>query len=153
MIRKVYQVSVAAPKEKCVDIMLGLSNKSTYEQWTAVFNPTSTYEGSWNTGEKIKFVGIDENGKKSGMASRIAEHIPYTFVSIQHYGLYQDDVEITEGPSVDSWAGGLENYTYETVEETTNITVEVDVTEEHLEYFDKTYPAALEKLKEVIETT
>lgn len=152
MIRKVYQVLVRAPKEKCVDIMLGLSNKSTYEQWTAVFNPTSTYDGSWNTGDKIKFVGVDENGKKSGMAARIAEHIPHTFVSIQHYGLFEDDVENTEGPTVDSWAGGFENYRYETTDDTTNITVEVDVTEEHMAYFDKTYPAALAKLKEVIET-
>lgn len=26
--------------------MHGISNKSAYEQWTSLFNPTSTYEGS-----------------------------------------------------------------------------------------------------------
>ena len=55
MIRKVYQVSIAASKEKCADVMLGLTDKSTYEAWTKVFNPTSTYDGSWDLGSKIKF--------------------------------------------------------------------------------------------------
>ncbi len=151
MIRKVYQVSVSAPKEKCADIMLGLSDVRTYEQWTAVFNPTSTYDGSWEKGSKIKFVGVGENGKRSGMVSRIAEHIPNEYVSIEHYGLFEDDVEITEGSQVESWAGGQENYTYQSDGDTTKITVEVDVTDDHATWFDENYPLALEKLKEVIE--
>ena len=151
MIRKVYQVSINAPKEKCSDFMLGLSDISTYEQWTSIFNPTSTYDGSWEKGSKIKFVGVGENGKRSGMVSRIAEHIPNEFVSIEHYGIFEDDVEITEGPQVESWAGGQENYTYQSDGDATKITVEVDVTDDHATWFDENYPLALEKLKEVIE--
>ncbi|MBK8053293.1 MAG: SRPBCC domain-containing protein [Saprospiraceae bacterium] len=151
MIRKVYQVSVNAPKEKCSDLMLGLSDISTYKQWTAVFNPTSRYDGSWEKGSKIKFVGVAENGKKSGMVSRIAEHIPNEYVSIEHYGLFEDDVEIIEGPQVESWAGGQENYTFEADGNGTKITVEVDVTEDHETWFDENYPFALKKLKEGIE--
>ncbi len=151
MIRKVYQVSINAPKEKCSDFMLGLSDITTYEQWTSIFNPTSTYDGSWEKGSKIKFVGVGENGKRSGMVSRIAEHIPNGYVSIEHYGIFEDDVEITEGPQVESWAGGQENYTYQTDGDATKITVEVDVTDDHATWFDENYPLALEKLKEVIE--
>lgn len=151
MIRKVYQVRVVAPKEKCADIMLGLSDISTYEQWTAVFNPASTYDGSWVKGSKIKFVGTNENGTKSGMVAKIAAYISNEYVSIEHYGLFENDVEITEGPQVESWAGGQENYTFQPDGDTTNITVEVDVTEEHASWFDETYPLALVKLKEVIE--
>ncbi|HMU02324.1 MAG TPA: hypothetical protein PJ990_01815 [Saprospiraceae bacterium] len=151
MIRKVYQVSVNAPKEKCADIMLGLSDIHTYERWTAIFNPTSTYDGSWKKGSKIKFVGTNENGTRSGMVARIAEHIPNSFVSIEHYGLFENDVEIIEGPQVESWAGGQENYTFESDGDTTLITVEVDVTDDHTTWFDENYPLALEKLKEVIE--
>lgn len=151
MIRKVYRVSINAPKEKCFDFMLGLSDISTYEQWTAIFNPTSTYDGSWEKGSKIKFIGVGENGKKSGMVSRIAEYIPNEYVSIEHYGIFEDDVEITEGPQVESWAGGQENYTYQSDGDATNITVEVDVTDDHATWFDENYPLALEKLKEVME--
>ena len=64
---------------------------------------------------------------------------------------FEDDVEINEGPQVESWAGGQENYTFQTDGDTTNIIVEVDVTEDHATWFDKTYPLALAKLKEVIE--
>ena len=131
--------------------MLGLSDITTYEQWTSIFNPTSTYDGSWEKGSKIKFVGVGENGKRSGMVSRIAEHIPNEFVSIEHYGIFEDDVEITEGPQVESWAGGQENYTYQSDGDATKITVEVDVTDDHATWFDENYPLALEKLKEVIE--
>ena len=131
--------------------MLGLTDKSTYEAWTAVFNPTSTYDGSWDLGSKIRFIGVDENGKRAGMVARIVVHEPADFVSIQHYGLVEDEMEITEGPQVESWAGGYENYQFESDGHQTIIKVEVDVTADHEEYFDKTYPNALEKLKEIIE--
>ena len=68
---------------KVYETMLGLNNKSTYEYWTAEFNPTSTYEGNWEKGSKILFVGVDENGKKGGMVSEIEEHKPASFISIR----------------------------------------------------------------------
>jgi len=131
--------------------MLGISNKSTYEQWTSLFNPTSTYEGSWNKGSKILFVGVDENGKKGGMVSEIAENTPNRFVSIRHYGVLKDDKEITEGPDVEKWANGFENYTFEEHNGITTLTVDLDTTEDFVDYMNETYPKALDKLKEVCE--
>ncbi len=81
--------------------MLGISNKSAYEQWTFLFNPTSTYEGSWNKGSKMLFVGTDEKGEKGGMVSEIFDNIPNQFISIRHYGLVKANVEITEGLEVE----------------------------------------------------
>src|SRR5690606_40274916 len=104
-----FSVNIQAPVAKVYDTMLGSSSKSTYEQWTSLFNPTSSYEGSWNKGSKILFIGVDEQGEKGGMVSRIAENIPNRFVSIQHYGLLTAGKEITEGPEVEKWANGLEN--------------------------------------------
>ena len=146
-----FTVSINAPVSKVYDCMLGINSKSTYEQWTALFNPTSTYEGSWEKGNKILFVGVDENGEKGGMVSRIVENIPNRFVSIQHYGLYKADKEITAGPEVEKWANGLENYTFEENNGTTTVTVELDTTEDFLDYMDQTYPKALDKLKELCE--
>lgn len=133
------------------DFMLGISHKSTYEQWTCVFNPTSTYEGSWQKGSKILFIGVDENGEKGGMVSRIAENIPNRFVSIQHYGLLKADEEITNGPEVEQWANGFENYTFEENNGSTSLTVDLDVVDDFLDYMNERYPKALEKLKEVCE--
>jgi hypothetical protein len=146
-----FKISINAPVTKVYDLMLGIKNKSTYEQWTALFNPTSTYEGNWDKGNKILFVGVDEKGEKGGMVSRIAENIPNRFVSIQHYGLLQAGKEITEGPEVEKWANGLENYTFEESNGASIVTIDLDVIEEFLDYMNESYPKALEKLKEVCE--
>ena len=146
-----FKVSINAPVSKIYDIMLGISNKSTYEQWTAIFNPTSSYEGNWDKGNKILFIGVDEKGEKGGMVSRIAENIPNKFVSIQHYGLFKAGKEITEGPEVEKWANGFENYTFQENKGATTVTVELDITDDFSDYMNQTYPKALDKLKELCE--
>jgi hypothetical protein len=146
-----FTISIKAPVSRIYDLMLGINSKSTYEQWTALFNPTSTYEGSWDKGNKILFIGVDENGEKGGMVSRIAENIHNRFVSIQHYGLLKADMEITEGPEVEKWANGFENYSFEENNGTTTVTVELDTNEDFLDYMNQTYPKALDKLKELCE--
>ena len=154
MIKLQFTVSINAPAGRIYDFMLGISNKSTYEQWTSEFNPTSTYEGSWEKGNKILFIGVDENGEKGGMVSRIAENIPNRFVSIQHYGLFKAGKEITEGPEVEKWANGFENYTFDEDpggQGTTTVTVHLDTNEDFLDYMNHSYPAALDKLKELCE--
>lgn len=137
---------------QCVyETMLGLKNKSTYEYWTAAFNPTSTYEGSWSLGSKILFVGTDENGKKGGMVSEIVEHKPANFVSIRHYGFVDGDTEVTTGEQVVKWAGGHENYSFSEQNGITTVTVDIDTLDEYLDYFNTNYPKALDKLKEIAE--
>jgi hypothetical protein len=132
-------------------MMLGLKDKSTYEYWTATFNPTSTYEGNWNKGSKILFVGVDENGKKGGMVSEIVEHKPANFISIRHYGILDGETEITSGEQVEKWAGGHENYSFQENNGITTVTVEIDVIDEYKDYFFDTYQKALDKLKEIAE--
>lgn len=151
MIKLQFKTSINAPVTKVYDRMLGLKDRSTYEQWTALFNPTSTYEGTWDKGTKILFVGVDKQGEKGGMVSRIVENIPNSFVSIQHYGLLKAGLEITEGPEVEKWANGLENYSFSESNGITNLTVDLDTAEEFLDYMNEAYPKALDKLKEICE--
>lgn len=146
-----FKVNINAPANKVYNVMLGISNKSTYEQWTALFNPTSSYEGNWDKGSKMLFIGIDEKGEKGGMVSEIFENIPNRFVSIRHYGLVKANEEITEGPEVEKWANGFENYTFEENNGTTTVTVDLDTTEDFLDYMNDAYPKALDKLKEICE--
>jgi hypothetical protein len=146
-----FKVNINAPAAKIYDFMLGIQSKTTYEQWTSLFNPTSSYEGNWEKGTKMLFVGVDSNGEKGGMVSRIAENIPNRFVSTQHYGLVKAGVETTEGPEVEKWANGYENYTFEENNGTTTLIVDLDTTEDFLDYMNEHYPKALEKLKELSE--
>lgn len=146
-----FKKEINASAQKVYETMLGLKDKATYEYWVATFNPTSTYEGSWEKGSKIRFVGTDENGNKAGMVSEIVENKPANFVSIRHYGFLDGDTEVTTGEQVEKWAGGHENYTFEEKNGVTTVTVEMDTIDEYLDYFNTTYPKAMDKLKEISE--
>lgn len=143
-----FQISIKAPADKVAGIMLG---KDTFKLWTVEFEPTSDFVGSWGKGDKIYFTSTDSDSKKSGMVSEIAEHIPNKFVSIRHYGILDDGREITQGEKVEKWAGGFENYTFDETDGITTVRVEVDTTEDHIPYFNLTYPKALDRLKALCE--
>jgi hypothetical protein len=147
-----YSIDVNAPAAKVHDLMLGISNKNTYEQWTAPFNPTSTYRGTWEKGSRIYFVGQDEAQQTKGMIAEVAENIPGKFVSLRHIGMLDSDKEITEGPEVEKWAGGLENYTLEERDGITTVNVEIDLPESQAELFKGMWLKALTKLKEISES-
>lgn len=146
-----YSIKIQAPPEKVYKTMLGLNSKKTYEEWTSVFDPSSTYEGKWEKGSNITFSAIDKEGKRAGMLARVAENNPNSYVSLQHYGVLENDEEITTGPKVEGWAGALENYRFEPIENGTLLTVEVDTVEQYIDHFNDAWPRGLEKLKKSCE--
>ncbi|NJO69915.1 MAG: hypothetical protein HC830_12095 [Bacteroidetes bacterium] len=123
----------------------------SYSAWTAAFNPTSRFEGTWDKGASIRFLGTDQDGSVGGMISRIRENIPNKFISIEHLGMITGDKEITSGPEVESWAGALENYSFREENGKTILAVDTDSNEEFETYFKDTWPLALQKLKEICE--
>lgn len=143
-----FEITIDAPVEKVYAAMIA---DKTYQEWTAAFNPTSRYEGSWDKNYKILFVGTDKEGKIGGMVSRIKENMPNKFISIEHLGILKGDKEITSGAEVESWAGALENYTFKTVDGKTLIQVDMDSNEDYKSYFIETWPRALDILKSICE--
>lgn len=143
-----FEIEINAPAEKVCRLML---SEGSYNEWTAAFNPTSRFEGSWEKGSKIRFVGTGQDGKTEGMVSRIRENIPNRYVSIEHYGLVSDNQEIVSGPEVQSWAGSQENYFFVEENNKTKLTVEVDCNAEFKVYMAEAWPKALDKLKEMCE--
>lgn len=143
-----FEISIQAPAALVYQTMLA---DATYRQWTEPFCPHSFFEGSWEKGSKILFVGLDKDGKRGGMVSRIKENIPNEFLSIEHLGVLDGENEITSGPAVESWAGALENYTFTENEGTTLVAVDLDSNEEFEAFFSETWPKALARLKELCE--
>lgn len=143
-----YEITIQAPAEKVYRSML---DEKHYREWTTEFNPTSHYEGSWDKGAKILFLGSDKDGNTGGMVSRIKENIPSKFVSIEHLGIVQHGAEITSGPEVEGWAGALENYTFSETGSGTLLSVNTDMNQEFEAYFSETWPKALQKLKAICE--
>ncbi|MFN5418352.1 MAG: SRPBCC domain-containing protein [Flavobacteriia bacterium] len=146
-----FQVDIQTSAQKVYENMLGLNDIKTYEYWTAAFNPTSTYEGKWEKGSKILFVGLDEKGKRGGMVSEVVENKPSEFVSVRHYGFVDGDKEVTTGEQVEKWAGGFENYSFSEKDEITTVLVEMDTIEDYKGYLEEAYPKGLDLLKELSE--
>jgi uncharacterized protein YndB with AHSA1/START domain len=144
-----FSISINAPKEKVWDVML---NDVTYRQWTSVFNPSgSYYEGDWNTGSSIRFLGPNPDGTVSGMLSRIKENRQYEFISIQHLGEILNGQEKIWSEEVTKGNEFCENYTLKQTGEVTEVTVDLDSNEEWKKMFEEMWPKALEKVKTLAE--
>ncbi|RIH63658.1 hypothetical protein D1164_18950 [Mariniphaga sediminis] len=148
-----FEIVINAKPENVFETMLA---DKTFRKWTHIFNPTSHFKGSWEKGAKILFIGNDEQGNKGGMVSRIRENIPNRFISIEHLGIIEDGREITSGPKVESWAGGLENYSFTEQNGDTLLSVNLEfnsgsMDEQMVSFFSNTWPQALNTLKEICE--
>ncbi|MBC7885679.1 MAG: SRPBCC domain-containing protein [Saprospiraceae bacterium] len=144
-----YEIKINAAPDTVYDRMIA---DPTYREWTSVFNETSHFLGSWEKGSKILFVGCDADGNEGGMISRIKENVKGKFISIEHVGELKGKEEIITGPSVESWAGALENYTFEAVDGVTLLKIDMKGgVVAYADYFNTTWPKALEKLKEICE--
>lgn len=144
-----YSIDINAPKEKVWDTMI---SDATYREWTAPFNKGGSYfEGSWDKGSKMLFIGSDEQGKLGGMVAMIEENKPYEFISIKHVGVLKDGAEDLTSYETKKWAGAHENYTFKEENGVTSLIIDTDTVEEFKEYFNETWPKALQKLKELAE--
>jgi uncharacterized protein YndB with AHSA1/START domain len=127
-----------------------LTEPATFSQWTSVFNESSRFEGSWEKGSTIRFLGTNNSGMTEGMVSVIRENIRDKFISIEHLGIIQNDTEIVRKPEVTGWRN-LENYTFVPSGNKTKFIVDVDSDKDFIPYFSDMFPKALEKLKAVCE--
>ncbi|MBN2611086.1 MAG: SRPBCC domain-containing protein [Bacteroidales bacterium] len=143
-----FEITINAGVDEVFRFML---DENIWKEWTAIFNPTSHFIGSWEKGSKILFVGSEKDGSLSGMVGRIRENIPNKYVSIEYNGIVKGGEEITEGHEIAGWAGAREDYTFTVTSEGTLLSVDMDSNQQIKSYLLGTYPKALEKLKEICE--
>lgn len=144
-----FSTLINADKKTVWDTML---NDKTYREWTKPFNETSYYEGSWEKGSEIRFLGRDDKGGVAGMFSRIKESEKYRFVSIEHLGTINNGIVDTTSDEVKKWQHAFENYTLTEKDGQTEVLVETQVDDEYRSMFDDMWPKALESLKRLSES-
>ena len=139
-----FSIKINSPKEKVWSVLF---DDVTYRLWTSVFTPGSYAVTDWKEGSKALFL----DGSGNGLVSTIAKNVPNKFLSINHLGFVKDGVEDTESDAVKDWAGAIENYTLIEDRDITELKVDMDSTNEYKDYFSKTWPKALEIIKELSE--
>jgi len=143
-----YTTVINAPREKVWKTLL---DDQSYRQWTAPFHPGSYYKGSWEVGEKLLFIGPNDDGTEGGMVSTVAENRYPEYISIKHLGMIDKGEEIYSGPQVDPWAPSFENYTLNDKNGATEFVVEMTSPDEYKASFDEKWPKALAELKRLSE--
>lgn len=142
-----FDIEINANSEKVWQVLWSMD---TYPLWTAAFAPGSTVETDWKKGSKALF----SDGKGRGMISRIIENTPNEYMSIQHLGMYDNGVEDFDSDAVKQWAGATENYTLKAIDNKTQLHIDMDISGEDkkmIGYFEKAWPTALNKVKELAE--
>lgn len=139
-----FATTIKASKEKVWDV---LWNDESYKAWTSVFSEGSSAVSDWNEGSKILFL----DGKGRGMYSTIVKKIPGEFMSFRHLGEVRDGIEQPLDEKNQSWSGSTEDYILKETGGITELTIEMDMMEDMMDYFNKTFPVALENVKKLAE--
>lgn len=147
-----FSTKINAPVQTVWSTML---DDVTYREWTSAFYEGSYYDGDWNQGSEIRFLGPDENGSLGGMLATVEERRPHEFVSLRYLGQIVDGVNDTTSDEARSIAGTHENYTFRQAGSMTELDVEIDLAagsdDEFVQMFNDLWPKALDKLKEICE--
>jgi uncharacterized protein YndB with AHSA1/START domain len=144
MTRLTFSTTIQARKEL---VWRTLLEDESYRAWTSAFQEGSYAVTDWKPGSKALFLAPDG----SGMVSRVAEHRPNEFLSLEHLGVVKEGIEDTESEEVRKWAGARENYTLTENRDVVTLSVDMDITEEHQKFFEGTWPKALAALKDLSE--
>ncbi len=141
-----FQKFISAEPMAVYDVMI---HPTKYTQWTAPFCPGSYFEGSWEKGAHIKFVGPEKDGQAGGMLGHILENTPGKFISIKYDGSFEGD---KEKPFIsETWKDATENYIFERTDGGTNLKVDLQAPLEYADFFNTSWPQALQRLKVLIE--
>ncbi len=141
MVKKEFVTNINAPRNM---VWHTLWNDSYYREWAGVFYEGCYAQSDWQQGSEILFLSPE----KSGMYSIIETKEEPTHMAFKHIG----EMKVGVKQPAPTWSGLKEIYLLSENGDTTNLKVSMDVPEEWVEYFEKTFPAALQKVKEIAES-
>ena len=141
-----FSIDINASREKVWKVLWG---DKSYRDWTSAFAEGSyAVTDDWKEGSKVLFLGP---GGQEGMVSKVDSKRPNEFMSFEHQGVVKDGIEDTTSDQVRAWKGAKENYTLKDKGKGTELVIDMDITETYQDYFQETWPKALERVKNLSE--
>ena len=141
MIKHQFKIVLNAARNKVWNSLWQIDN---YRNWTSAFTEGSDVKTDWQEGSEIIF----HNGKGNGMYSIIEKMKEPSIMTFKHLGEIKNNERQKEG----SWSGAKESYILSEEGDKTQLIIEMDMDEEWKDYFLKTWPVALEKIKTIAES-
>lgn len=140
-----FSININATKEV---VWKTLWEQESYKNWTQPFGEGSHYKGDIGPDARIHFLSADGNG----MFSDVVFFKEHSLVAFKHIGNMSACEEQEPDEESERWTGCYEVYRLvEINENTTELEVEIDVTDKKIEYMKKHFPKGLEKVKEMSE--
>lgn len=139
-----FKITVDAPAKKLWQV---LWNDDMYRKWTSAFQDGSYAVSDWKKGSKVHFLSPDGNG----MFSIINDCRENELMSFKHLGVIKSFEEQPANEETNSWGNILEEYTLEENNGCTILTVTMNTPDSFAEYLNKTFPVALQRVKELAE--
>lgn len=137
-----FTININAPAAKVWQV---LWSDSTYRKWTSAFQEGSYAVSDWNEGSKIQFLTPEGDG----MFSIITESKPKKLMAFKHLGIVKKFKEQPGSDETNSWSGSMETYVLKEENGNTVLDVQLDAVEEYKDYFQKTFPKALDLVKQL----
>lgn len=137
-----FQVEIKATKET---VWNTLWQDETFRQWAGIIDPGTYMTGELKEGNEVQFISA-ENGY--GVTSLVAQLVPGEFLLLKHRS---DTQERGAEKRENEWTGGEESYALSENQGVTTLLAAFGVPPEMEEYFETSYPKALERVKELAE--
>lgn len=134
-----YSILINAPREK---VWEDLWADSSYREWTAAFFDGSFAESDWKEGSEVLFL----SPARDGMYSIITKNIYAREMVFEHKGEMKKGTKIPR-----DWGDASESYYLNDEANGTRVDVRLNILDEGIDYFNKTFPKALLVLKDICE--
>ena len=144
MQRLIFRIQVHAPAD---NVWETLWNEGTYRIWNSVIEKGSYAESEWLEGGKVWFL----SPKGNGLSSIIEKKVPGQLMVFRHLGVVVNKTEQPDDPRSREWVGLRQYFKLERINGKTELSIEMDATDDYAPFFSEVFPEALKKIKTLTE--
>ncbi len=138
MKRMQFSIEIKAAKEK---VWSTLWDDQTFREWASIIDEGTYMVGEMKEGNDVQFISSVSG---YGVTSFIEKLISNEFVQFRQIA---DTKESGQRKREKEWTGGTESYELVEKNDTTNLTIKIDVPSGQEETFKVRFPKALERVK------